>query len=92
MNQPYFVLENIRSGMLTSHSSLWQACSPDVVKSLYRALLPSAAQVWEMVIEPELSSLVQARVFDFFWRFVFSLSVEMLGRLLQFITRKPSVV
>lgn len=89
VNQPYFVLEKIRSGMLTSHSALWQACSPDVAKSLYRALLPSAAQVWEMVIEPEFSSPVEERVFDFFRRFVISLSVEMLGSLLQFITGKP---
>ena len=84
----FVVLEKIRSGMFTSHSTMWQACSPDVAKSLYIALLPSAAQVWEMIIQPEFSSPVQRRVLDFFRRLVFSLSIEMLSRLLQFITGK----
>ena len=60
-----------------------------VANSLFSALMPNATKVWAMVKVPEFNGPVEARVFDYFRRFIFSLSVEMLCRLLQFVTGKP---
>ena len=87
--QPYFALDKMRSGMLASHPSLWTQCNPVVASSLFIALMPSAIQVWEMVIEPEFNSSIEARVFDYFRRFIHSISMELLCKLLQYITGKP---
>ena len=73
--------------MLASHPSLWQSCDPLIASSLYSALLPDATQVW--VVEPSFTNSAEARVFDFFRRLIFTLSVDLLCKLLQFITGKP---
>lgn len=87
--QPFFVLERMRRGMIESHRSLWQTCDPEVTTQLFQALLPTTTQVWDMVSEPVLRTPNEAKMFDFFRRFVFSLSIDFLCRLLQFITGKP---
>ena len=91
LSQPYFALNKIRSGMLASHPSLWQQSNSMVAISLLTALVPSATEVWAMVEEPQFNSVVETRIFDYFRRFVYSLSVELLCKLLQFITGKPQV-
>ena len=87
--QPYFALGQMRKGMLASHPTLWQTCDPMVASSLYNALLPDAAHVWDMVVEPIFTNPSEARVFDYFRCFIFTISVHLLCKLLQFVTGKP---
>ena len=60
LSQPYFALD------LASHPSLWKQCNLFVASSLFSALMQSATQVWEMVVEPEFNSPIEAKVFDYF--------------------------
>ena len=62
---------------------------PTVASSLFTALMPNPTQVWGVVIEPEFSSPVEARVFDYFRCFIYTLPVEMSCKLLRFMTGKP---
>ncbi len=86
---PFFAISEMKRGMLLSFPQLWGKCDASVVTDFCNDLLPTTQKVWAMLCEPEFKCPSEARVFDFFRRFVFSLNPECLAKLLRFITGSP---
>ncbi len=86
---PFFAIAEMKRGMLRSFPQLWGKCHASVVTNFLNDLLPTTQKVWAMVCEPEFATKSEARVFDFFRRFVLSLNPEYLAKLLRFITGNP---
>ena len=51
----------------------------------------AAHNIWDTIVEPIFTNPFEARVFDYFCRFIFTISVHLLCKLLQFVTGKPNV-
>ena len=89
LSSPFYALSEMRRGMLSANHELWEACDQSVVIKLYNALSPTPERVWSMVLEPTFKNALEARVFDYFRRFIFSQCDRSLCSLHHFITGKP---
>ena len=89
LSSPFYALSEMRRGMLSANGELWEPCNESVVIKLYNTLSPTPERVWSMVLGPTFKNALEARVFDYFRRFVFSQCDGRLCSLLHFITGKP---
>lgn len=87
LEKPYFALSEMRRGMIASHPSLWKRCSTTpIIKQLYVVLTPTIHRVWNLIREPNLTCAAEETTFDYLRRFIHSLSVDLLGKFLSFLT------
>ena len=89
LNQPYFVLCEVKRGMMDSHPKLWQRFTPEVACDLLLSLKPTPQRVWDMIVEPVFKHCQEQNTFDFLRRLIFQLDTNTLENLLQFITGHP---
>lgn len=89
ISQPHYAPVEMRRGMLESHAQLWQKCLTTLAIDLHSVLAPDPQRVWRMISEPVLCNSSEVRTFDFFRRYVMSLSPDNLSKLLRFVTGSP---
>ena len=89
VNQPYFVLCEIKRGMMDSHPELWQRFTPKLTHDLMLSLKPDPQRVWGMIVEQAFRDSREQSTFDFLRRLIFQLDTNTLEKFLQFVTGHP---
>ena len=89
VRQPYYVLAEMKRGMMAAHPELWQNISPKLPKEILMLLTPTSEKVLNMIYDPDYRTSTQQQTFDYLRRFINQLSTENLGKFLQFVTGTP---
>ena len=86
VNQSYFVLCEIKRGMMDWHPNLWQWFTQKLARDLLLSLKPDPQRVWGMIVEPAFRDSREQSTFDFLRRLIFQLDTNTLEKFLQFVT------
>ena len=78
VNQPYFVLCEVKRGMMDAHPKLWQRFTPELACDLLLSLKPTPQRVWGMIVEPVFKNC-QTKYFRLLEEAHFSTRYKHLG-------------
>ena len=74
VHQPYFVLQEMRRGMLDSHPRLWKSFKSELAHNLLNSLQPTPQRVWNMICETSFRNKQEEKPLIFFDVSFFSLT------------------
>ena len=91
--RPTHALQAMHKGMVSAHPNLWHGVTREELRKLYDDLIPTHRSVWRLMATEEGHTLSrqEEKIMDYLRRLIFSLSQELLGIFLRFITGSPYI-